>query len=583
MIKEIFKIIWNYKLVKKDFVFLVFFAFIVESLYVLYPQFAKRLIEIIENKLEISELYFTLIVFFFFSLSVLILSFISRVFFNKVDLILWTNIDQNYRKNIFEKNYKDIADIWTGKLLTRFTNWVNAEVDIFMATVSILISAIYRWIIVIIILAFYIPKLIIAVLIWILLLFGINFYLRNYIKKFNKKEQELWEIDWKNKALIIMENLIIRIFWKTKFELKKSKKLLDQIPYYGVKVDSANVAFYYFLEFLLRVLEIWVYFIIWGLILSEWNLEISYLIMITGYIWFLWWPLDKAISNINTINKSWEKYSKLKDFIESEVDIKNWKKKYEFKEGKIEVKNIKFWYWKTKNLYEDLSIDFLAWKKNALVWHSWGWKSTIVKILLRLYDYKSWKILIDWQKLKDLKIETFYNKIWYLPQEPWIFDWTLRDNLEYWFSEDYKKSKKEKEKIIWEVLKKSEISDMVKSLEKWLDTEIWEKWIKLSGWEKQRLAIARIFIKNPQIIILDEPTSALDSISEAKINKALDNLLKWKTSIIIAHRLQTVMYSDKIIVLENWIIEWEWTHKELMKKSKVYKQLVDLQNWSINE
>ena len=124
---------------------------------------------------------------------------------------------------------------------------------------------------------------------------------------------------------------------------------------------------------------------------------------------------------------------------------------------------------------------------------------------------------------------------------------------------------------------------MIRNLEKWLDTEVGEKWVKLSGWEKQRLAIARIFLKNPKIIILDEPTSALDSISESKITEALDELMKWRTSIVIAHRLQTVMHSDKIIVLGNGKVEAEWTHSDLMKTSKTYKTLVDLQNGKIVE
>lgn len=102
-------------------------------------------------------------------------------------------------------------------------------------------------------------------------------------------------------------------------------------------------------------------------------------------------------------------------------------------------------------------------------------------------------------------------------------------------------------------------------------------------WVWRKLVKARIFLKNPKIVILDEPTSALDSISESKITKALYELTKNKTSIIIAHRLQTVMHADKIIVLENGKIENEWTHVELIKESKVYKTLVDLQNGKVVE
>ena len=213
------------------------------------------------------------------------------------------------------------------------------------------------------------------------------------------------------------------------------------------------------------------------------------------------------------------------------------------------------------------------------------------KLILRLYDIQKWELLIDWQDIKDLDINSFYKEIWYLPQEPAIFDWTIRENMEYAFNEiplsqpfpPREKGVEQKENLIWEALKKAKIDDMIKWLEKWLDTEVGEKWIKLSWWEKQRLAIARIFLKNPKIIILDEPTSALDSISEAKVVESLDELTKWKTSIVIAHRLQTVMKSDKIIVIENWKIESQWTHKELINKSETYKTLVDLQNWKILE
>ena len=160
-----------------------------------------------------------------------------------------------------------------------------------------------------------------------------------------------------------------------------------------------------------------------------------------------------------------------------------------------------------------------------------------------------------------------------------------------WCQEDFKKINQEDklrwcqeyEEKIWEALEKAQIADMVRNLERWLDTEVGEKWVKLSWWEKQRLAIARIFLKDPKIIILDEPTSALDSISEHKITKALDDLMEWRTSIVIAHRLQTVMHADKIIVLEDGKIESEWKHSQLLQTSKTYKTLVDLQNGVVLE
>ena len=559
-----------------------------ESLYVVFPQFTKKIISIIETKWDLNELYLWLIYFLIFTSIAITISLIWEYFGNKTWFTFFTKRENYFNKIILNKNYKDILDIWTWKLITRISNWIRGETEIFMSILDIIVSAIFRGLLVIIILSFYIPNLILLVLFFIFLLIGSNYFIRKKIEKYSKIDQELWEENWKNRAKIIMENLVIRIFWKVDYELKKSEKILKRIPFYSTAKETINSFYSKMLELLLRILEIWVFLIIWSLIIKEWKLEISYLVMIISYIWFLWWPLDKAVSNLNRINKEWEKYKKLQEFIEKPNDIVNWKEKYIYKKGEIEFKNLEFGYSEKNILFKNLNLKLLSGKKNALVWHSWGWKSTIIKILLRLYDYKSWEILLDWQELKNLKIESFYKEIWYLPQEPWIFDGTIRENMEYAFETPplgllLTGEGNNKENQIWEALEKAQISDMVKKLEKWLDTEVWEKWVKLSWWEKQRLAIARIFLKNPKIIILDEPTSALDSISESKITKALDELMKDKIAIIIAHRLQTVMYSDKIIVLENGQITNEWKHNELMQNSKTYKTLVDLQNWKIME
>ena len=154
--------------------------------------------------------------------------------------------------------------------------------------------------------------------------------------------------------------------------------------------------------------------------------------------------------------------------------------------------------------------------------------------------------------------------------------WTSNNNqnITYWIS------KKENLKNLDNIIKLS-ACEFIYDLPKWLDTEIWEKWVKLSWWERQRIAIARLFLQDPNIIILDEPTSALDSFSEDSIKKALKNLTKGKTVITIAHRLQTIVSSDVIFIFDNWKIIDSWSHKELLKESKIYKNLIDLQNWGV--
>ena len=580
--RDIIKILKNYKLVKKDFFIMIIVWSLFQWFNLLYPKISQYLIEVIENKWSLEDLYFWVSVLVINTIIFVIWKITFDYFWIKVWFNLFSKKQLFYQEKVLNKNYKDIQNIWTWKLIIRLENWTQGEVDIFLSIINIFIEAILWWIIIIIILIFNIPELLWIILIWIIILWISNFYIRKYSLKYWKKEQEYKEEIWKIKAKTVMENLTIKLFLKKDNELIKTKKLLELEKENWIKVVVANEFYYKIFEWIIRFIEIAVYLFIWMLIIEKWEYNIAYLVMLTGYIWFLRNPIDKAISNLNRINKELVKYKKLQEFIEKQNNIIDWKEEYVYKTWKIEFRNITFWYSKKNKLFKKLHLNFLEWKKNALVGHSWGWKSTIIKILLRLYEYQTWKILLDWQELRNLKIESFYKEIWYLPQEPWIFDGTIRENMEYAF-DIYNKDKNKQEKIIWEALEKAQISDMIKKLEKGLDTEVWEKWIKLSWGEKQRLAIARIFLKNPKIIILDEPTSALDSISEADITKALNALIKDRTSIVIAHRLQTVMLSDKIIVLENWKIESEGTHNELMLKSHIYKTLVDLQNGKVME
>lgn len=188
----------------------------------------------------------------------------------------------------------------------------------------------------------------------------------------------------------------------------------------------------------------------------------------------------------------------------------------------------------------------------------------------------SWELLIDNQDITSIRLDSYYPHIWYLTQEPSVFDGTIEENL--LFGTRKKPTKKDIEKAI-------ELSEcqFVYELEHGLSTEIGERWVRLSWGQKQRLAIAKIFLKNPEIILLDEPTAALDSYSEEKVARAFEHLFEWRTVIVVAHRLQTVKSADDIIVLEKGRIAERGTHKELLKLWKKYAGMVDLQSWIVKE
>jgi ABC-type multidrug transport system fused ATPase/permease subunit len=265
---------------------------------------------------------------------------------------------------------------------------------------------------------------------------------------------------------------------------------------------------------------------------------------------------------------------KLWDFFDETPNIKwydTWKD-FIHDKWRIEIRKLSYSYVKWKKVFDDFSLD-IEWEKVlAMVWNSWWGKSTLAKLISWYIRADKWEIIIDNQKLNEVSLKTYYKDIWYLTQEPSVFDGTVMDNLTYAID------RKLQEWEINEVIKNSKC-EFIYELPKWIDTEIWERGVKLSGWQKQRLAIAKIFLKDPKIIILDEPTSALDSFSEEQISLAMRNLFKGRTVIIIAHRLQTVKHADRIIVLDNWKIIEDWTHSELIKSKWQYAKMLKLQSW----
>ncbi len=251
---------------------------------------------------------------------------------------------------------------------------------------------------------------------------------------------------------------------------------------------------------------------------------------------------------------------------------------YTFKPSKddIQIKNISYAYNKT-DVFEDFSLDIEFWKKTAFVWASGGGKTTLLKLIAGYIYPQKWEIEVLWNNLRETALKSYYEHIWYLTQEPWVFDASIRENLESVLQKIETEWEDIREEKIIKALKLSKC-DFVFELEKGIDTEIGERGVRLSWWQKQRLAIAKIFLKDPEIILLDEPTSALDSFSEEAISEALETLFKGRTVIIVAHRLQTVKKADDIIVFENGKVLERGKHQELVQKKWLYAKMLKLQS-----
>lgn len=235
--------------------------------------------------------------------------------------------------------------------------------------------------------------------------------------------------------------------------------------------------------------------------------------------------------------------------------------------GNIEFKNITFKYPnEEKEIFEEFNLTIPTGKKVAIVGKSGQGKTTIFNLLLRYFDPDAGVILVDDIPIEDFTEDSLRENIAIIRQEPFIFNKTILENLK--IIDPYMSLKK-----IRNACKLAEIDEYIMSLPNKYDTMIGEGGINLSGGQKQRLAIARALLKNSKIILFDEATSALDNENQSKIKQAIDNLVKDHTIIIVAHRLSTIIDADVIYLIDGGKVVASGTHKQLLKKSLIYKNL----------
>ncbi len=237
--------------------------------------------------------------------------------------------------------------------------------------------------------------------------------------------------------------------------------------------------------------------------------------------------------------------------------------------GEIVFSDVGFYFDPSRPILQNLTLTIQAGEKVALVGPSGAGKTTITKLLLRLYDIQEGSIRIDGQDIALVTQDSLRDAIAFVPQEPVLFHRTLMDNIRYG-----RRDATDEEVV--EAAKKAHCHEFILRLPQQYDTFVGERGIKLSGGERQRVAIARAILKNSPILVLDEATSSLDSESEALIQDALATLMEGKTVIVIAHRLSTIMKMDRIIVLEGGKVVAEGTHAALLKEGGLYQKL-----WSI--
>ena len=361
------------------------------------------------------------------------------------------------------------------------------------------------------------------------------------------------------KALGIKNNMINLINNDIDNYCNKSLK----INRYESVYNGLNNIVYYVLQFIILLTC--------GYLFIKGHIVYSVLMMVHTYIWRIDEVAETLSSfgvNYNKVKVSLSRIDEVvnnkifKDEIYGDITLTNVK-------GNVTFKNVSFKYTKKENLtLDNLSLNIKTNQKTAIVGRSGNGKTTIFNLLLRYFDVTSGKVLIDGVDIKDLTEESLRKTISCVRQNPFLFNMSIFENFKIVKPDITLKEVKE-------VCKKAYIDEYIESLTKKYNTIIGEGGINLSGGQKQRLAIARTLLLNTKIILFDEATSALDNESQKYIKMTIDDLTKDHTIIIIAHRLSTIIDADEILVIENGKLESKGNHKDLLKKSKVYKGLYE--------
>ena len=283
----------------------------------------------------------------------------------------------------------------------------------------------------------------------------------------------------------------------------------------------------------------------------------------------LLWPLTELGDTFDLYQRAMASFNRIFSLKNESSEIGNGNIEFKKLENKIELKDVSFSYVDNFNVLNNVDLTIETGQTTAIVGSTGSGKSTLIKLLLRLYEINNGSISYDSNSLKDIELSSLREKVGLVSQDVFLFEGTVIDNIAYG---DLNASESE----VWNAAQKSEADEFINNLPQKEKTIVGERGQKLSGGQRQRISIARAILKNPEILILDEATSSVDNETEAAIQRSLDILKKDRTVIVIAHRLSTVRNADIIYVLENGSVVESGNHESLLDIDGVYSKL-----WSV--
>ena len=459
-------------------------------------------------------------------------------------------------------DYTEYQKIGTGKLVQRIENGSTAGRNVLFNFWLCLIRDLLPTIVFSVYFIWKIDKKVTyALFVGYMLIFLITNILLKFLYKI--KEKILNSEELLNHYLVrgFMEMLIFRMSKQFPNEIKKTNNAKESIVSAKVKMNMIHEAFFTIFALLVAMLDIGILFYAW----KTQNLTVGSVVALIALIENAYTPI--AIFNVLYVQYKLDKasYKRFEEFLGLKDDdqLRNGNA-INADVGEIAIKNLSFQYGERK-IIDDLSLSIKKGEKIAFVGESGSGKSTLIKILLGLLKYNQGKVRLGDMELSGICLNNLYDRVSYLSQDAPVFDGTIKENLVF--------EKKVSEEQMLGALSEVQLSHLVGNLAEGLNTEIGEKGTCLSGGEKQRLALARLWFEDSELVILDEATSAMDNLTEENVMKSVMQKMKDKTVIAIAHRLNSIAGFDRIILFREGKIVGQGTFEELLRTDSYFMDL----------
>ena len=376
-----------------------------------------------------------------------------------------------------------------------------------------------------------------------------------------------------NETLSVSGQMLVKLFGKEKYEYERYRSVNQRMIRLNIKESMAGRWFFMVISTFSCIGPMLLY-LVGGILMMQYDQAVTVgdITVMVALLGRMYGPVNSLLNIQVEWIRSMALFTRIFEYFDLPVEIENAPDAITpaSADGSVEFKHVNFSYEPERQILHDVSFDLKAGRSIAIVGPSGSGKSTIINLIPRLYDCQQGQVLFGGTDVKKLDLSFLRRSVGIVSQETYLFNGTIRENLLY-----AKPDASEAELIA--ACKKANIYDFVQKQEKGFEAMVGNRGLKLSGGEKQRLSIARVLLKDPALLIFDEATSALDSISESRIQEAIEPIIKERTSILIAHRLSTIMAADEILVVKDGAIVEKGVHSELVKAGGVYAELYETQ------